>query len=158
MIHYEKGGVIVRDAVGSDVAVLKDRLRIKDAEEIAAEGFSAEDALGISFSNSTMRYTIERDGVPVAIFGVVPDVVMGSSARVWFLGAEELGRMKKTFVRGTGVFIERFLERYPVLWNHVDARYTQTIRWLKAFGARFEEAAPFGPEGHLFTKFVIWRG
>jgi hypothetical protein len=157
MTHFESGDVVVRDAVGSDVALLKGRLRRKDAEEVLALGADVESELAESFARSRQRYTIERRGVPLAMFGILPETVLGDRAVVWLLGTDDLAQIKKTFVRGTGIFLRRFLEEYPVLYNAVPASYTQAIRWLTAFGARFEPAAPLGPRGELFRRFVIWR-
>lgn len=158
MIYLDTGRVAVRDTVGSDIVRLRDRLRPKDAEEVIAAGaVSVADALARDFAASVMRHTVELDGLPVAVFGLEPDTVLGESACVWFLGAPELAQMKKTFVRATGPFIAKFLEAYPVLYNYVDARYTETVRWLEAFGARFDPPAPFGPRGVPFRRFVIRR-
>jgi hypothetical protein len=157
MIHYEKGEVTVRDAVGSDVFILAGKLRRKDAEEVRATGAqSIDEELADSFAHSVLRYTIERAGVPVAMFGIRPDTLIGDKALVWLLGTDELAKIKKTFVRGTGVFLNRFLEQYPVLYNAVDARYGETVRWLEAFGARFSEPVN-GPTGVQFVGFIIRR-
>jgi hypothetical protein len=158
MTHFKAGDVEVRDAVGSDVALLKDRLRRKDAEEVLALGAgSIEDELAQSFAQSRQRYTIERGGVPLAMFGILPETILGDRAVVWLLGTDDLAKIKKTFVRGTGLFLRKFLEEYPILFNFVPADYTQTIRWLEAFGARFDAPEPVGRRGEMIRRFVIGR-
>lgn len=89
------------------------------------------------------------------MFGIVPDTLIGSSANVWFLGADEMSGIKKTFVKMSRQFIDVFLDQYPLLWNFVDARYTSSIRWLKACGASFEKVLNIN--GNEFHSFVIRR-
>lgn len=159
MIYYEQGRVMIRTAFESDLDTVAANLRREDAEELRAEGYypSARAALGVSFAASTVRLAALRDGVPVAVFGIVPDALAGSRAVVWLLGAEGLRRIPKTFVRASRAVIAHFLTLYPVLYNRVDARYTGTVRWLEACGAEFAEPVPVGPGGHPFQSFTIRR-
>lgn len=136
MIYYERGGIVVRTSCESDIEALKNRLREADEKEIIAAGNAdGEAVLRHSFTRSTLRYTVDLEGVPVAMFGIVPDSILGRRANVWFLGAPEMARIKKTFVRLSRHFIGEFLAQYPELWNLVDARYVQTLRWLESCGA-----------------------
>lgn len=147
----------IRESRESDITELKDRLREEDTKEVIADGHAdAESALRYSFARSTLRLSVVLDGAVVAMLGLVPDSLLGQSANVWFLGADDLKRMKKTFVRFSRQAIENFLLRYPLLWNYVDARYTKTISWLKSCGALFSEQA-FEKNGQEFYLFVIKR-
>lgn len=149
----------VRPSVESDVQALKDRLREADAQEVIAEGnASVEDCLAQSLARSVQSFTVGLDGVPVAMFGIVPDSLIGVSARVWFLGTPEMARIKKSFVRQSIKFIYQFLDSYPFLWNYVDARYKATIRWLETVGAIFPAYVVHGPNGDAFRPFFITRG
>lgn len=158
MIYYDKGGVVVREARAEDVKSLANRLRSKDAEEVVAEGFaSPEDALRFAFENSSLCLTAELEAVPVAMFGLVPTSLVSDVAQAWFLGAPELARIKKTFVRLSHVVIKMMLERHAVLYNIVDCRYPEAISWLETLGAKFENPLPFGPKGLPFQQFTIRR-
>lgn len=156
---YEGHGVVIRTAIESDLDAVASNMRGEDAEEIRAEGFdaSARDALGRSFAASTVCLTALRDGVPLAVFGVVPDALAGSRAVVWLLGAEGLRAIPKTFLRLSRSVISFFLSLYPELYNRVDARYEATVRWLTACGAVFEPPVPVGANGMLFQNFTIRR-
>lgn len=66
-----------------------------------------------------------------------------------------MSRIKKTFVRMSGPFIQQFLVLYPVLWNLVDSRYRTSVRWLKFCGARFGE--PVKMSGVDFYPFEFRR-
>lgn len=147
----------VRPSVESDIHALKDRLRREDAEEtLAAGNASPERALAYSFSRSSACYTVGIDGVPVAMFGIVPDSLLGHSANVWFLGAPEMARIKKSFVRQSRRFIATFLSQYE-LWNFVDARYKNAVKWLIACGADFESNIYLGRGDVRFYRFTIRR-
>lgn len=147
----------IRPAQDSDIAALKDRLREADAQEVIAEGNeSTEHALRQSISRSIVSYCVDIDGVPSAVWGIVPDSLLGDSANVWFLGAPEMSKIKKTFMRVSRQVIAEFLISFPVLWNHVDARYTKTFRWLKSCGAQFSQT-PIRLGGVDFYPFVIRR-
>jgi hypothetical protein len=158
MIFYERGGVVVRESVEADIYSLAPRLRRKDAEEALAEGYeSSEAALCSSFARSSYRLTVEREGVPVAMLGLVPPTLTSEIAQAWLLGSAELALMKKTFVRLSPVVIKLMLERHAILYNSVDCRYPETISWLKRMGAKFEAPEPFGPEGRDFQQFMFRR-
>lgn len=158
MIYYDRGGLVVRSAVEGDIAPIVNAIRREDAEEVLAEGCaSVEDALARSFAASTLRVTIERDGVPVGMYGLVPDSLGGPRARVWLLGADGLAAIPVKFVRISRLVIAEMLTAYPLLYNRVDNRYAKTIRWLKSCGAHFFPPVPFGPDGQLFTTFIIRR-
>jgi len=142
MTTYNKGGVVVRDAGVSDVAAVVTKMRRKDEEEVLASGFaSAHDALAYSFGVSCECYTIEFEKV----------------GTVWFLGAEGMGKIKKTFVKQSRVVIAKFLEKFPILTNYVDARYGETISWLESCGAVFDEPINIGKAGARFQRFEIRR-
>lgn len=133
--------VKIRKAKSRDVRLLSGRLREADALEVIGAGAAnVADGLAESFQRSTLRRTIELDGLPVGMFGLVPDRKIGAvSAQVWLLGTPELSRIKKTFVRESRRVLAEFLKCYPVLWNVVDVRYTSAIRWLESCGAKFQD-------------------
>lgn len=138
MICQSSGGLLIRKAVESDIAAIKDKLRREDEEEVIASGYpSAEAALAQSFERSALRFTAEIKGVPVAMFGLAPESLVGEKAVVWLLGCPEMAKVKKSFVKLSRVIIKEMFQRYPVLFNLVDARYGSTIRWLESCGAEF---------------------
>ena len=156
MIYYSRDSVIVRDATELDAREVAANLRSKDAQEVLASGFKTEgDAVEYSFCASSLCLAVEREGVPVAVFGIVPGRNAQERSQVWFLGTDGLSKMKKTFVTLSHVIIETFLRHHPVLINWVDARYTETVRWLECCGATFEDPMPLTDGGIPFRKFVL---
>lgn len=157
MIYYNRDGIIVRESRLTDVEALSGSLREADIQEIRAVGFkSGARALEYSFKVSVAAYTLEYEGVPVAMFGVVPEkTYLGRTACVWMLGSAGIGKIKKSFVKLSVSVIGNFLSIYPVLFNFVDFRYKKTIKWMGNMGAKFEEPLPRGINGEQFVKFTI---
>ncbi len=128
----------IREAVRSDIHALKDKLREADREEILAAGnASSEAALTQSFEGSSLCFCVDIEGSPAALFGIVPESLVGERANVWFLGSGEMKKIRKTFVKLSRKFIDQFLDVYPCLWNLVDSRYHTSVRWLEFCGAQF---------------------
>ena len=149
-------GLYIRDAVIEDISPVRDDMREEDALEVLSEGAaSVDEALRDSFYASSVRLAVERDGVPVALFGLAPDSFYSPHARVWFLGSNGMRSIPKSFVKASRLVISWFLDMYPVIYNRVDSRYTGTIRWLKSCGAEFQP--PHRVNGFDFEGFVIRR-
>lgn len=158
MIYYEHAGIVVRDAVAADIEEIAKSMRRLDAQEVLAAGCgSPRQALSDSFALSSVCLTAERDGVPVAAFGLVPECLLGGRARVWMLGTDGLAPIKKTFVKVSRLVIAFFLGKYPELYNFVDCRYVGAFRWLESCGAVFEKPVAVGAGGELFAKFIMRR-
>ncbi len=147
--------ITIRPATRSDVDALSGRLREADAQELLAAGNeSVKSALAYSFEASTQCRTVEIDGLPVGLFGIVAATILGDEANIWFLGTPELARIKKTFVKESRRVVGSWLECYTVLWNVVDVRYSSAIRWLESMGAVFDDGSAIAG----FRRFTITRG
>lgn len=147
--------VVIREAVEQDIALLKNRLRDADAKEVIAAGNQdSEEALRQSYARSELRYTVDIDGIPAGMFGVVRSE--DNTGNVWFLGTNDMAKIKKTFVKESRKVIARFLIEFQALWNYVDSRYVSSIKWLSACGAEFYDE-PLQIGGVNFLAFVIRR-
>lgn len=145
----------IRASVEADILKLKDHLRDEDKQEVLAAGNeTCEYALRQSFARSTVRLSLDINGDLSAMFGIVPDSLLGHSANVWMLGAPGMKRIRKTFVKKSREMIADFVRMYPVLWNVVDSRYVSSIRWLKSCGAQFSNN-PIKIGGVDFYRFEI---
>ncbi len=146
--------VKIRKAKRRDIRKLSGRLREADAQELLAAGnASIESALAYSFKAASHCRTVEIDGLPVALFGITPETLIGDQACIWFLGTPEMGRIKKTFVKESRRVVAEWLTCYTLLWNVVDVRYVAAIRWLEAIGAVFDEGSAIPG----FRRFSIRR-
>lgn len=159
-IYYtDEEGNIVRDSNELDIVAMKDRLRKPDVNEVwASHHHTPEEALKLSFVLSSRCFTIETKRQPIAMFGVVPKTLLGSDrATIWLLATDELKTVRRKFLLGCRSFINGMLKEYLILENYIDARNTESIRWLKWCGAIIEEAKPMGAENLLFHYFYFRR-
>ena len=93
-------------------------------------------------------------GLPALVRGVAP---LGNGAGViWMVATDEMTEHPRYLVVEGKRFVERNLEKYEMLFNHVDVRNTLSLNWLKHIGATFDPPAPFGPYDMLFQRFE-WR-
>ena len=64
-------------------------------------------------------------------------------------------REVKQLVRQGRRFVSEMVERYGYLENYCDARYVQSLNWLRRIGFTVGEPVPYGPSGNLFCKLSI---
>lgn len=157
-VLYSKDGVIVRKSVIEDVHKLKNNLRKTDVAEIwASHNHTPEEALKLSFEQSVLCLTIENKDEVVAMFGIVPESLLGSRASIWLLGSDGIEDIQIKFLRNNGKFINFMLSFYPHLSNFVDSRNRVSINWLKKIGAKIHSAVNFGAEQLPFHYFEFER-
>lgn len=141
-----------------DVNYLSNNLRQSDIDEIkASHNHTPKEALMISLKESIFALTVEKEGVPVAMFGIVPESALGYRASVWLLASPCLDKMKRRFVRHSRKFIEMMLEFYPNLSNFVDVRNKTSIAWLRWLGAKMDKPIIYGVEQIPFIPFSFER-
>jgi len=155
--YYNQDGIRVRSSTKADVAYLKDHLRESDKQEIwASHNKTPEESLKIGLQKSIFCCTVENSN-PIAMFGIVPENILGQEASVWMLATDDLKKIKRRFARNSKVFVHMMLEYYSYLYNFVDDRNKESIKWLKYLGAKFEEPRPYGKEGKPFRFFSFRR-
>lgn len=148
--------VTFEPATKAHCAALAPLLRPEDVAEAEAmmDGYTTPlDCLERSVRASLCAWVALVDGVPDAMFGVVPFEVAAlerPSALIWFVTGEGFRRHALTFARVARPVIRELFEEFGHLENHIDARYTAAVRWAKWLGFVVGPAAPFGPKGLLF--------
>ncbi len=149
--------VTVRCVQPHDAKDLSLRLGDCDLREIqAVSGDHPLDALHRCILESVECYTaLDRSGRPAAIFGVAPDSADVDTGIIWLLGSDALRTERYAFLRSCPYWVQKFHRRYAVLWNYIDARNTQHMRWLAWCGFNFvERLESYGFEGRPFWRFV----
>lgn len=143
-------------AEASHVQAMAGRFRQADVDELWASSHSTpeECCLG-GMAVSPLCWTAFFDGIPVAMFGVAPAVLLGGYGLPWMVGTVELDRHAYTIMRHCRGPLGRMLGAFGHLVNFVDARNTKAIRWLKRLGFQFGPAQPHGVEGLPFYRFVM---
>lgn len=132
---------LVRPSVKEDVYSLQTRLRDADVAELAAQGMDPSQALiqGLWRSKPDCM-TVELDGLPIAMYGVVPGLCERFGA-IWLLGSEELVR-GSFFLRNCKQELARISEDYDLLYNQVHDQNEVHIRWLRWMGFEFTRHNP----------------
>lgn len=154
-LYYNDGHVKVRKSIIEDIDFLADRLRIEDINEVwASDHMSPRAALEQSFNESSHCFTIEN-GMPIAMFGISPENLLGTDAVIWFLSSDDIEKIKYRFLKCSKFFIDTLLDVYPVLYNYVDFRNKKSIDWLYHCGATIFEPKEYGLDRRLFCEFYF---
>lgn len=137
--------------------VLAENLRPSDLDEIAATSdLDPLLSLTTSVMLSDMAWVITSNDIPVAVFGCAPSGPAGSGL-VWMMGTPLMDERRTaiSIARSTVPYLRQMHQRYACLWNHIDARNTKSMNWLRWSGFRLLEAVPeYGREGRLFFIFA----
>ena len=71
------------------------------------------------------------------------------------MGSPDLTKYKLEFYKLSIEYLNTFMDSYNVLFNYVDQRNTQSIRWLKSLGFQFTKLVPeYGYERKPFYEFI----
>ena len=76
----------------------------------------------------------------------------------WLLGSDQLTKHKLEFYKKSVEYLNTFMDEYNVLFNYVDKRNWQAIRWLKGLGFQFTKlVSDYGYEKKPFYEFIKAR-
>lgn len=150
---------IVRESTLRDAIDMAPRLRDADYEELRAclgDTMDPEEVLRIGIEQSDDPRTVELDGKPIAIFGVV-DVKEDTPTVgcIWMLGTNQIKDIKGQFLRSCKEQLSYQEKPYEVLTNFVDARNVVHIKWLRWMGFTIlREVENYGAEKRTFYEFA----
>lgn len=136
----------------SHVRSLVGRLRISDMFELhRLNGNDAHMEMIDSWKKSDERYLIVY-GHPIGVTGVTKGPNHGIP---WMLGSCELEDVKKSLVQHGRRLSQKWLEKYGVLCNYVDADNEDSHKFIKGCGYQFLAPIPLGPYKHPFIPFYM---
>ena len=132
----EKKPLRIRPSVLSDCRAIGSAMREADRREIAAIGHTdpvrcLEQALALGGECLTGC----GGQVPMAMFGTVAEAAMSDRAVIWMLGTPLLRCYARELLTVSRAYLEG--QPYECLYNRVDSRYEESIRWLKRCGFCF---------------------
>ena len=157
-MDYDDGKLRVRKSTKADAYGIAVNMRQSDRNEIwASNHLDPIDALKKGIELSVYCRTIEN-GKPIAMFGICPRDILGTSATIWMLATDDLNKINMRFLRHSKEFVNAMLDYYEYLENYVDVRNQKSIEWLTFLGAKFDEPAPYGVEGKPFQHFSFTKG
>lgn len=149
MLNWE-----IRNARLDDIGALVPSIRQADADEVKALGLELSRSLKNSIQYSEFSKTVTVDGQIAIMFGCLNRCVMSKQGMPWFLTTEIVTNNKIWFARNTKRLMALYFYGFNHLENIVDARYTESIKWLKWLGFTVEEPYTAG-DGYQFHKFWI---
>lgn len=135
-------------------------MRAEDVNEVQATlGMGPLAGLRLSLEHASASgggaWTLFLGGQVAAVWGVHP--LTESVAAVWLLTSTVVERHRRFFAEVSRTEVCRLLERYLVLYNFIDVRYTRALRWAAWAGAQLGAARPWGVEGRPFVPAVWMR-
>ena len=126
--------VTVRKPTMEDVKHLADNMRQCDVNEI----FAISDLTPLEMVLSSVQDSDKR--LCVAVFADDELVcIYGCSTRgnPWMMATTAMDNHGYELTKRTRRIVRRMLKVYPHLWNAVDIRSEENIRWLKIIGFKF---------------------
>jgi len=142
---------IIRPATHEDCLIIGNNLRQREAMEIWGYDNSLPvEGVTKSFNKSVVKMTIEHDGVPVCLFGIM---LINGIATLWLMPTDQLSSIGRIFVRNTKLWLKKMLENYPILVAYVDFRNDESKRWLRWVGGKECGKVFMGISNSPFIKF-----
>lgn len=139
-----------------DIPVAAANMRLADKKEAWA---LAKDmptrALLKAFRQSDEVYSGWADNTLLCMFGVTPANLLKHSGIVWMLSTKDLPEHSRGFLRHSRHWIADVRTRWPLLWNYVDCRYTEALRWVEWLGFQMGETINMGPFNKPFQRMEL---
>lgn len=153
-VVYHEGKILIRKSIPSDTVFLANRLCQGDVDEIwATHHLTPKEGLEISFNRSLISLTVESNEEIICMLGICPDNLIDTKAMIWMVASTNFKKIGIPFLWKSRDFVTAFLQSYKKLYNYVDARHSDSLRWLKFIGAKIEEPKPYGIDGLPFHYF-----
>jgi hypothetical protein len=139
------------------IAALAANMRRQDRDELKAWGYPDErTALVESVSASVWCRTCTVDGEVAAITGLGKGGSDESPFGIpWLLGTDLVPRHARVLARHAREYIPAMLQVYPRLVNHVHARNTVAVAWLRRVGFQLREPHLHPVTGEPFHVFEM---
>ena len=139
--------VRIEPARPDHVALLAPVMRAADRQEVWASSRSTpEQALRRCLASSSRAWTVFFGGEVGAMWGVAPLAILGRTGVPWLLTSPAVERHPIAFLRRSVTLLDEVEQGFAVLRNHVDARQTRCLPWLRWLGFTVEPAVPVGPD------------
>jgi hypothetical protein len=147
----------IRPATMADAHYLAPRLRPADKDEVlAVAGVGPSLALPECVRNSRLTWTAYgfEDARLVGMLGV-QDTLVPEVGVVWMLCTSEIEAFPFHFLNTARELLPVIHSFHPIVTNHVDARNTVHIRWLRWMGFTFlRRIERWGAESRPFIEFA----
>jgi hypothetical protein len=136
------------------------RPRVVD-EVQAAMGVSPLKGVLASMEASEFSFTLLLHGQVAAVWGAQPVQAGGpvfiEGALAWLLSSTVVDCHKRAYLKATRAMVDALLMMYPAIFNYVDARYEEAIRWARWLGFSVGPPEPYGVSRLPFHPIILRR-
>lgn len=126
--------VVFRPVQMGDVEKVAVMMREIDALECRVFGHTPYEGLKLGVTQSAVSWTVEIDGWPEVILGVVPVSLVGGRGRPWLLGTPSAYKARRAFLSMAPEYVAKMEALFPRLDNLIAQRNRTSIRWLQWLG------------------------
>lgn len=116
---------------------------------------SVEESIAQSIYQSDESWTVSDERGVICIFGVLRVSLLSDKARPWLISSKLVSSCKRDFLRGAKIVIERWLDEYTVLENHIPAGLHRLLRWVEWAGFTVYPATPIEGSGTLLHRIEM---
>ncbi len=145
----------IRPSKKTDCYELSLKLRKGDVQEVfSSSGSNPIQALMNAYIASHKHcYSVILDQEVVGMFGV--NKINNTIGIPWLMGSDYLTKYSKEFHELSIMYISTFMDEFELLYNYVDQRNQNAIKWLKSLGFVFLRLIQdFGYEKKPFYEFI----
>lgn len=128
------------------------------AEVMASHGFEMDEALVHALASAEQAYSLTDDtGIIYCVTGVNPVTLLSDKACAWMLSSVHMKKSPRQLLRHTRGLLDGWNKSWHTLYNMVDARYEQALRWAQWAGFEVMPAVPLGPFSMPFHPILRHR-
>lgn len=154
--------ISLRRPCKADFAFLARHMRRRDRRELCATHGGVDAALLERFVlNCALSLTLCARGCAVGLAGIAPEGLLAPCACVWLLTARGVEKYPLGFFKAARAVLKHFLSFYPTLYNYIDLRYPQAVRFALMLGGHtagrrvYIHGAPF--QLFIFRRNQLWE-
>jgi hypothetical protein len=154
MTYIKRGNLEFRPCVISDVDIIVNNMRLPDIRECALVGVTPAMALNVPFvEEGSKGFTITHKEKPLAMCGVTPLDNYMYCGKIWFLGTDDIDKVKKSFYKYSKLILKFLSNDYDFVENYVPKDHIKTIKWLQWIGFKIENQQYFVDEYEFVRVF-----
>jgi len=155
LTYKDKSVGIIRPSTHEDCLIVGSNLREREMQEIWGYNNSLPvEGVTNSFNTSVVKMTIEHDGKPIAMFGIM---ILNEVPTLWLMPTNDLEKIGRNFVRNTKEWINKMLEEYPTLVAYVNCLNEESERWMVYVGGQYIRKVFMGKDNAPFWEFKFRR-
>ena len=151
MIKYE-----TIPATKEHVIELAPHTREGDREELwSSLRMEPEEGLIRALEGSFDAEAVMADGKLMCVYGVSQTSIMSDVGFPWLITHRDIKKHLRPLMAGTKKHLDKLRKSFDILENHVDARNTSEIRWMKWMGFYIHSTEVHGADQLPYHTFRL---